>query len=214
MAHKTFADGDVLTAGDVNTYLMNQAVAKQTSGTRPSSPTEGQYVDEADTNVLRRYSGSSWRRYAVDLETHQANMATESTAQTSITSTTAAAGSVNCGLSFIVPPSGILKITVAGSIAQSVDGNLTYLGWEIRTGGTVGSGSSAGWDFSTLRAITAGRPVNSGSAAVTQGSFPFLVGLSGELTVGNTYNVRTMHSVTSGGTGTVSNRILIVEPIH
>lgn len=60
MAFKTFAVGDVLTASDVNTYLMKQAVIVCTSGTRPSSPPEGMHIYQTDTDSEFVYSGSGW----------------------------------------------------------------------------------------------------------------------------------------------------------
>ncbi|MEU4589990.1 hypothetical protein [Micromonospora aurantiaca (nom. illeg.)] len=60
MAFKTFSAGDVLTASDVNTYLMKQVVIVCTSGTRPSSPVEGMTIYETDTDVLRVHNGSNW----------------------------------------------------------------------------------------------------------------------------------------------------------
>lgn len=58
---KTFAALDPLYAADVMDYLMRQAIAQVTSGTRPSSPVEGQHIDESDTERLRRYDGTNWR---------------------------------------------------------------------------------------------------------------------------------------------------------
>lgn len=60
MPYKTFNNGDVLTAADVNDYLMEQAVITCTSGTRPSSPVEGMTIYETDTDAIRTYSGSAW----------------------------------------------------------------------------------------------------------------------------------------------------------
>lgn len=60
MAFKTFADSTVLTASDLNTYLMKQAVITCTSGTRPSSPVEGMTIYETDTDRVMIYSGSAW----------------------------------------------------------------------------------------------------------------------------------------------------------
>lgn len=60
MAFKGFADGDVLTAAEVNTYLMFQTVIVCTSGTRPSSPPEGMVVYETDTDLIRVWTGSAW----------------------------------------------------------------------------------------------------------------------------------------------------------
>jgi hypothetical protein len=60
VAFKTFGVGDVLTASEVNTYLMRQAVITCTSGTRPSSPPEGMHIYETDTDKKLTYNGSSW----------------------------------------------------------------------------------------------------------------------------------------------------------
>jgi hypothetical protein len=57
---KTFTSGAVLTAADVNNYLMKQAVVTCTSGTRPASPTTGQPIFETDTNLIRVWNGSVW----------------------------------------------------------------------------------------------------------------------------------------------------------
>lgn len=60
MGFKTFNVGDVLTAADVNDYLMEQVVIVCTSGTRPSSPNEGMTIYETDTDLFRVYTGSAW----------------------------------------------------------------------------------------------------------------------------------------------------------
>lgn len=60
MGFHTFASGEVLTAANVNTYLMNQAVIVCTSGTRPSSPSSGMTIYETDTGFYATYNGSSW----------------------------------------------------------------------------------------------------------------------------------------------------------
>ena len=57
---KTFTSA-VLTAADVNDYLMEQAVIQCTSGTRPSSPHEGMCIYETDLNMLRIWNGSLWQ---------------------------------------------------------------------------------------------------------------------------------------------------------
>lgn len=61
MGFKTFTVGEVLTASDVNGYLMKQAVIVATSGTRPSSPVEGMTIYETDTDCLLSYDGAAWR---------------------------------------------------------------------------------------------------------------------------------------------------------
>jgi hypothetical protein len=57
---KTWATGDVLTATDLNGYLMRQSVVTCTSGTRPSSPITGQPIYETNTKVIRVWDGSAW----------------------------------------------------------------------------------------------------------------------------------------------------------
>ena len=59
MAYKQFGAGDVLTAADVNTYLMNQTVIVCTSGSRPSSPNDGMVIYETDTGFGRQWRTSS-----------------------------------------------------------------------------------------------------------------------------------------------------------
>jgi hypothetical protein len=64
MPRKTFSAGSVLTAADVNTYLMDQAVqVYATSAARSSaiaSPITGQVTLLTDTESLEVYNGSGW----------------------------------------------------------------------------------------------------------------------------------------------------------
>lgn len=60
MAFKTFVAGEILTAANVNDYLMEQANIVCTSGTRPSSPQEGMTIYETDTNRQLIYDGADW----------------------------------------------------------------------------------------------------------------------------------------------------------
>lgn len=61
---KTFVDGDILTAAEVNTYLMEQSVmvfadaAARTSGI--AAPSEGMITYLVDTNAVEKYTGASW----------------------------------------------------------------------------------------------------------------------------------------------------------
>jgi hypothetical protein len=60
MPIKTFTVGSVLTASDVNTYLMNQSVIVCTSSTRPASPVEGMTIYQTDTDNQWFYDGAAW----------------------------------------------------------------------------------------------------------------------------------------------------------
>jgi len=64
MAYKVFSNGDALTGGELNTYLMNQAVISFASTTARDaalpSPSEGQLVWLEDSNKYVYYTGSAW----------------------------------------------------------------------------------------------------------------------------------------------------------
>jgi hypothetical protein len=60
MAFKTFTPG-VLTASDVNTFMMRQAVIVCTSTTRPGSPNEGMTIYETNTKAVAIYNGTAWQ---------------------------------------------------------------------------------------------------------------------------------------------------------
>ena len=64
MAYKTFAAGDVLTATELNDYLMNQSVMVFTNATARdaalTSPTEGMYAYLTASDHLTVYNGTAW----------------------------------------------------------------------------------------------------------------------------------------------------------
>lgn len=61
---KTFVAGDVLTAAEVNTLLMSQAIPvfanAAAAGSAITSPQEGQHRFLKDTDALEYYTGSAW----------------------------------------------------------------------------------------------------------------------------------------------------------
>lgn len=67
---KTFAVGEVLTASDVNDYLMGQVVGIYADATERdaqiTSPIEGQFAYLSDTNALTYYNGTSWGNFIGD----------------------------------------------------------------------------------------------------------------------------------------------------
>lgn len=64
---KVFAVSEVLTAADVNDYLMEQSICIFADSTardaQISSPVEGQFCYLADSNTLQFYNGSSWASF-------------------------------------------------------------------------------------------------------------------------------------------------------
>lgn len=208
MAFKTFSALDVLTAADVNTYLMKQAVIVCTSGTRPAAPVEGMTIYETDTGCMRVHSGSAWRRFAIDVETHAPATDSDSTTISGITSTSWAAGTPVVSVVFTAPPSGRAFVTVSGTLVQSSNGHETRLSYEVRQGSTVGIGTVA-LASSSVRAVVCGRAVNTGGPSMVSASYRRLMtGMS----AGTAYHVRAMYSV-SGGTGAVESREVTVEPV-
>lgn len=64
LGFKTFASGEVLTAANVNGYLMQQSVMvfadSSARDTAIASPSEGMFVFLTGTDTLQYYDGSSW----------------------------------------------------------------------------------------------------------------------------------------------------------
>ena len=62
--YRTFSAGEVLTAANVQTYLMDQAIPVFASSTARdaaiTSPSEGQHCFLKDTDALQYYTGSAW----------------------------------------------------------------------------------------------------------------------------------------------------------
>lgn len=65
MPFKTFTSGEILTAADVNTYIMNQQVAvfagTAARGSAIASPVHGQIAWLNDSNTLTYFDGSDWQ---------------------------------------------------------------------------------------------------------------------------------------------------------
>ena len=64
MPYKDFQVNEILTAADVNNFLMDQAIAVFADAAARdaaiTSPTEGQHCFLSDTDALQYYTGSSW----------------------------------------------------------------------------------------------------------------------------------------------------------
>jgi len=62
--YRTFGAGEVLTAANVQTYLMDQVIPVFADATARdaaiTSPAEGQHCFLKDTDALQYYTGSAW----------------------------------------------------------------------------------------------------------------------------------------------------------
>lgn len=132
------------------------------------------------------------------------NLVDESVAVTSYTAETNAAALV-----FTAPPSGIVEIEVSANIdIETSLARAIYVGWEIRNGGTIGSGTVAlaATDENCAKVGTGSVRTIAISSRTTQ--------VSG-LTAGNQYNVRTMKKIdatTSIVQALIRDRRLKVRP--
>jgi hypothetical protein len=208
VAYTIVANGDSPNADYFNNSLMRQTVVKCTSGTRPASPDEGMIIFETDTNCGRLYTGTGWVRLPIMDTDASSGFASDPTDVASITNLTSApaAGSPVVGLTFFGPPSGFVWITVTGTIECANNTETMHLGYEVRTGGTIGTGTVT-TAFALDRAIQCGKAVNASAPSTNSASNRQRV----SATSGTQYNVRTMHGV-SGGTGAAGFRAIAVEP--
>lgn len=170
-------------------------------------PEDGNIAVTRDDNTLYVYNGSSWGRAALDSSRYPTQSARD-ISNITVTGTTPVPGSPVVGFTFVVPPSGSVKITITGNISSATNGNSANLGYEVRSGGTVGSGTVI-QSASNIYAIVSSRAVNTGAASVIGASKTHTV--TG-LTAGSTYNVRCMHWI-DGASGVASYRELILEPV-
>lgn len=195
MTFKVFADGDTLTAADVN-LLIRQGISVVTSATRPASPTVGQFIYETDTGFTRRWSGTAWVLWP---DTPQqvfdaTNLATSGT--------TFLAGTPNLSISFTAPSSGKAMVSVAGNIEGGAGGGSCVLTFEVRVTNVSGTVIVAAADENGLL-VQGQNNVQAANRIIVTG-----------LTAGGTYFVRTMHhSTLAGDNVNVFNRRLTVEPL-
>lgn len=132
-----------------------------------------------------------------------------------ITSSEFDAGSPVVGVVFTAPESGQVRVVVGGFVRIELGGNVvrrTELSWELREGGTIGSGTVVE-DPKLATGVVAEIGAVAGLTASVAASRSRLVG---NLTPGVTYNVRTMHRVNTGSgspSGTVIHRSIEVYAV-
>ena len=111
---KVFGVGEVLTAADVNDYLMEQSIGIFADATardaQITSPIEGQFCYLADSNVLQFYNGSSWASFIGEGDI---TGVTVTTAGTSGLSGGATATSGAFSSTLVIAPNSATSATVA-----------------------------------------------------------------------------------------------------
>jgi hypothetical protein len=124
--------------------------------------------------------------------------------ETGFSNTTYGGGANTCGVAFVAPTSGRVKVEVYAYF-ESNGAQQAYVSAAVRQGGVIGSGTvvEAASDTRCLTSQTAGDD----RAGVV---YRYISGL----TPGNTYNARAEHRVDSGGgTGDIFNRTILVTPL-
>ena len=126
-------------------------------------------------------------------------------AESGVTSTSFITGTSVCGVTFVAPTSGQVKISWAARIEVNTSTVRGLVSIEVRDGGTVGSGTVIA-AASALSALEIGVSTDIRLEAAI---FRDLTGL----TAGATYNVQTMHAVAGVGNADILTRRILVEPI-
>lgn len=196
MAFKTWASNDILTAADVNSYLMRQVTAVVTSTSRPSSPVYGQRITESDTGLSLRYNGSTWEPWPPQVITTSdgTNLVTSNTAYQ--------VGSPACDFTFKGPPGGKALVTVAGHIEGSTGTAEAILTFQIRVTNSAGTIIVDTSDDNGIAIQTLSNLRASMQTLVTG------------LIEGTTYYIRTMHATSvSGEVVNIFYRRLLVQPL-
>lgn len=192
---KTFVDGDNLTDTELNSYLMRQTVIvcdNQTDRDSILTPTEGLCVYRKDLDIIQIYLGSEWR----DVD-HQ-KIATRAASQTTTSTSYVDLATSGPSVSFTVPASGKVKITLSTRIANSVAGNRSFVGLTL-SGANTRAAADANEETITYRAA------DNGFWTITHVSY--LTGLTpGATTFLAKYRV-------DGGTGTFQNTQLGIKSI-
>lgn len=171
MGYKTFVPGVSLSASDIQTYLMNQAVITCTSGTHPANPPEGMVIFETDNNAFLFCSnivGPVWS----PLNTHIAYQT--STAATSNATTSAVKDGGPGDLAFSVTSTSTVYRVRYIARAQT-DAASSTVDFQIRDGGSSSptNASPIVAAASTVLTITAGAGA---IALVCEGIGTFTVG--------------------------------------
>jgi hypothetical protein len=138
MAYKVFSNGDALTGGELNTYLMNQSVMVfATTSARDAAlttPNEGMIVWLEDSNKYVYYTGSAWTDLIIPSSSGNIiiNGAFEINQRNYVSATNLASGAygfdrwkstfTNTSLTFTSAPQGQeVTISSGGSIEQIIE---------------------------------------------------------------------------------------------
>jgi hypothetical protein len=187
---KTFTTGEVLTAGDVNGYLMQGVLVFASAAARDAaitSPQEGQFAFTKDTNGLWYYDGAAW---------------VSSGATGDIEGVTAGVGISGGGTS------GTVTVTNSMATAITTNGDLIY-GTGSGTFSRLGIGSSG-----QVLNVSAGVPAWSTPSSGGGMTLLSTTTLSGATTTISSISgsYKTLYAVIYGVTNNTTEGLFSVEP--
>jgi hypothetical protein len=131
---KTWADGDVLTAADLNGYVRDQWITVCTSGTRPTTTQEGRTIYETDTDRHYVWDGAAW----VNLAQTNAPFTYTPTLTASSSNPTLGAGSTISGQHWIVGKLCTVQVAIGTGAAGFAGGSGA---WRVSIPVTAAAGS-------------------------------------------------------------------------
>jgi hypothetical protein len=193
-------------ARNIANAIVKQSILRYTSASQRNatitSPEEGMVAYLKDTDLLTVYTGTAWLPLLGTTVGDKKNDGYE--AKVTSYSTAFTAGSYeHCGVNWVAPLSGKVKITVGARVQNSSSAG-SLISPETRLGSTVGAGAIVETPTDSIGYSHYGTTYARGTAA------HLLTGL----TPGASYNTRLLHrcSVT-GETAFFAFREVIVEPV-
>ena len=151
LGYKVFAAGEVLTAANVNGYLMDQAVMVFDDSTARSSaigtPTEGMMSYTKDDNAVQVYDGSSWTAVDTTISSINGTAVTYTLTASTATAYTLQASDNGKILQFT---GGTTTITIGTATAMTAGQRVEFLNdtpsltVAAGTGVTIGGAGTAG----------------------------------------------------------------------
>lgn len=177
---------------------------KNDNSSDPGSALNGAMYYNSTSDKFRCYQGGTWLNCLNGLNDAVTVSNDQGPTLTTATSASYASLGTQCGTSFIAPPSGKVVVSLMAEVKTSTAGSVNLTTIAVRTGGTVGSGTTV------LAAADTNFSIQNQNTQLMMGSTQQIV--SG-LTAGSTYNVRI--EARSNGTATLSlgRRAVTVTPV-
>jgi hypothetical protein len=203
--------GDVASSGSVLALSVSGDTQNRYGVAADGKTSWGTGAATRDTNLYRSAVGQLTTDGALDVAgaltsraaVYASSIRTDSGTVTSTTFTATRTGAGGeAGMSFVAPGTGAVVVFWHCGVSDSTAGTFTLVSIEVRTGGTVGSGTVvlAASDNITIQ--------GNATSESSQGTWYPVTGL----TAGSTYNVRLMYRVGSG-TGTFNRPRVAAAPV-